>query len=147
MKDIAALDPRMVKGVIKYQARCLQEGIPTMVLETRRELSTQMAYYARGRCPVEVVKAYFERCKLWKITDAEAKVPNTKTLYSKHIDGLAADIVPMKDGKPWWDAPNATWMIMCKIAEEECGLDFCAAGKNNSWNWDWAHVEFLREIS
>lgn len=139
---ISALDYRMIPGVEKYPRRCSDEGIPTVILETRRELSTQMAYYSRSRAPVSLVKEYFARCGLWAITDIEAATGNTKTLYSKHIDGLAVDIAPAKDGKPWWDAPRELWLRMFEIAENECGLDACAAGKWESWQWDWAHHEF-----
>lgn len=145
-KLIADLDPRMQMGVTLYVQRCGEEGIPTIVLETRRTLSTQIAYWLRSRAPVETVKAVFARCGLWAITDAEAAVQNTKTLYSKHLDGLAVDIAPAKDGKPWWDAPQEVWVKMFTIAETECGLDACAAGKWQSWQWDWPHHEFKWEI-
>jgi peptidoglycan LD-endopeptidase CwlK len=146
MNDIALLDSRMQPGIIKYQKRCLEEGIPTFISETRRLPTVQMAYYSRGRSPVSLVKEYFKFCKLWAISDADALKRNTETLYSKHLDGLAADVAPMKDGKAWWDASPDIWNKMCRIAEDECGLDFCAAGKLNAWGWDLAHVEFVREI-
>jgi len=139
---LGALDPRMVPGVQRYVRRCTEEGIPVIVLETRRELCTQMAYFSRGRGPKELVFAYFERCGLWKLTEVEAATINTKTLYSKHLDGLAIDAAPVKDGRPWWAAPREVWLRMFAIAEDECGLDACAAGKWESWNWDWPHHEF-----
>jgi hypothetical protein len=141
MTEIELLDVRMQPRVMKYRWRLGQAGIPNIVLETGRLLSTQIAYWLRGRAPVEVVKAVYKRCGLWAITDAEAAVENTKTLYSKHIDGLAVDIAPTKDGKPWWDAPKDLWERMFKIAEEECDLDACASGKWQSWKWDWPHHE------
>lgn len=144
--DINRLDPRMVPGVLLYQRRCTEEGISTIVVETRRELSTQMAYYSRSRAPVWLVKEYFARCGLWSISDAEAAKENTKTLYSKHIDGLAIDIAPEKDGRPWWAAPRELWLRMFAIAEDECGLDACAAGKWEAWQWDWPHHEFRTAI-
>lgn len=142
MRDIESLDTRMQPRVRKYIWECAKAGIPVIVLETRRELSTQMAYYARGRAPARLVREYFERCGLWAITDDEAAVQNTKTLYSKHIDGLAVDIAPSKDGKPWWDCPRDLWERMFAIAENLCGLDACAGGKWQSWQWDWPHMEY-----
>ena len=145
---VSALDPRMQPGVYKYMRRCAEEGILTIVLETARELATQMAYYSRGRAPGELVKAYFARCGLWAITDAETQTINTQTLYSKHIDKLAIDIAPAKDGKPWWEAPlREVWEKMWRIAEEECGLDACAGGKWEAWTrsgrpWDLPHHEY-----
>jgi hypothetical protein len=146
MKDIESLDTRMQACVRKYIWKCAQAGITVIVLETKRLLSTQMAYYARGRAPVQLVKEYYKRCGLWAISDAEAAVQNTKTLYSKHIDGLAVDIAPAKDGKAWWDAPRELWLKMFAIAENECGLDACADGKWQAWQWDWPHHEFKHEI-
>lgn len=142
MTDIESLDTRMQSRVRKYIWKCAQAGIPVIVLETRRLLSTQMAYYARGRAPVELVQEYYRRCGLWSISTAEASVQNTKTLYSKHIDGLAVDIAPAKDGKAWWTAPKELWERMFAIAENECDLDACASGKWNAWQWDNCHHEF-----
>ena len=139
---VESLDPRMQPAVHKYLRRLGEVGIPAIVIEARRLLSTQMAYYSRGRAPVELVKAFFARCGLWAITDAEAVMSSTKTLYSKHLDGLAVDIAPTKDGKPWWDAPRELWLRMFAIAEDECGLDACAAGKWNAWQWDLPHHEY-----
>jgi len=143
MTDIESLDTRMQPRVRKYIWKCAQAGIPVIVLETRRLLSTQMAYYARGRAPVGLVKEYFARCGLWAISDAEAAMQNTKTLYSKHIDGLAVDIAPAKDGKAWWDASPEVWEKIYQIAEDECGLDACYWGKWSAWQWDRPHFEFV----
>lgn len=139
--DIESLNTRLQPLVRKYIWKCAVAGIPTVVLETRRTLATQMAYYARGRAPVQLVKDYFSRCGLWAITDAEALAINTKTLYSKHIDGLAFDMAPTKDGKAWWSAPKELWERMFVIAEDECGIDACASGKWQAWKWDWPHHE------
>ena len=145
--DIALLDKRMVAGVKKYIKLAKERlDITLTPLETLRSLDVQYAYYARGRCPAEVVKAYFMRSRLWNISASEANAVNTKTLYSKHIEGLAIDIIPMKDGKPWWACPREVWYHLFRIAEEECGLDACAGGKYESWQWDWPHHEFRVEI-
>ena len=143
MRDIESLDTRMQPRVRKLIWKCAQAKIPITVLETRRLLSTQMAYYARGRAPICLVKDYFKRCGLWDISDAEAVVENTKTLYSKHIDGMAVDIAPAKDGKAWWDAPAELWERIYKIAEDECGLDACYWGKWSAWKWDRPHFEMV----
>lgn len=144
--DVRTLDPRMRPGVEKYLCRCRERGIPVALLEARRELSVHMAYYARGRCDASIVRAFFVRCGLWDITDAEAATASTQTLYSKHVEGLAVDVAPTKDGKVWWAAPRELWLRMFSIAEDECGLDACAAGKWQAWQWDWPHHEFHHEI-
>jgi len=148
LKDIALLDPRMQPGVRKYQRRCAEVAIQTVILETRRELSVQMAYYARGRAPVGLVREYFLRCGLWEISEAEAGKQSTQTLYSKHILGLAVDVAPLSPaGNVWWAAPQEVWLRMFEIAEGECGLDACAAGKWQRWQWDWPHHEFRAEVA
>lgn len=141
-KAIDDLAPAMKREVILLCRRCVEEDLPVVILETRRDLATQMAYYSRGRAPVGLVKEYFKRCGLWDITDDEAKVQNTKTLYSKHIDGLAVDIAPARDGRPWWDAPIDVWEKLWLIAEDECELDACAGGKYQAWKWDLPHIEY-----
>lgn len=147
IRDVSQLDPRMLPLVQRLIRRATEEGIETVVLETRRQLSVQIAYWLRARAPVETVKAIFARCGLWAITDAEAATFNTQTLYSKHIDGLAVDIAIARGGAAWWGAPLATWEKLWRIAEDECGLDACAGGKWNAWQkdgrpWDLPHIEY-----
>lgn len=93
-------------------------GLTIVVLETRRELTTQMAYFSRGRMAPDDVKAMFASAKLWGISDAETKKQVTWTLDSKHLGGLAFDAAPSKDGKtPWWGAPDEVWQRMAEVAE------------------------------
>ena len=97
--------------------------VSIIIVETRRTLATQMAYYSRGRMgKPEYVRAMYEAAGLYQPTDKECDTPNTWTLKSKHIDGLAVDLCPSKDGKAcWWDAPDAVWQRMAQIAED-CGV-------------------------
>ena len=87
------------------------------ILETRRTLAVQMAYYSRSRMSVEDVKKMYRAVGMYEISDTEAKTANTWTLESKHIQGKAIDIVPIKNNKPWWNAPLAVWEIMGAIGE------------------------------
>jgi hypothetical protein len=141
------LDPRMRGPALHLCRRCVEDGISVIVLETLRELSTQIAYHLRGRAPVDEVRAVFARCGLWAISDMEARTVNTQTFYSLHIEGLAMDLAPAKDGKAWWSAPQSTWERIWAIAEDECGLDACAGGKWQAWKkdgrpWDLPHIEW-----
>lgn len=109
-------------------------GRVPVVLETRRELAVQMAYYARARCPVEVVKEYFKAAGLWAITDGEAKMRTTGTMQSKHLVGKAIDVAPSvvgKQGVPDWKAPDAVWLAMGEAAKAE-GLE---------WGGSWKSVD------
>ena len=97
------------------------------VQEGRRKIEVQMAYYSRSRMSVEDVKKMYKRAGLYAISDEEAKKANTQTLDSKHIDGLAVDIVPIKNNKVWWNAPKEVWERMGKIGKENGLL----------WGGDW----------
>lgn len=123
-------------------------GYSLYVGETLRLPETQMAYYARGRAPVALVKEYFKYLKLWELSDKEAATKSTETLYSKHIDGLAADcyLFDNKAQKILWNPPIELWMQLFAIAEDECGLDACASRKYNAWQWDWPHFEYRAPI-
>ena len=90
-----------------------------LVIETRRDLVTQIAYYCRGSgMAPEKVRAVWQAVGLWKLSDKETQTPTTWTLKSKHLEGKAVDLCPSKDGKAaWWDAPDAVWKRMATIAQ------------------------------
>lgn len=98
-------------------------GMMAMVIETRRTLPVQMAYFSRGRMAVDDVKAMYQAAGLYRLSDAEAKQSITWTLKSKHLDGLAIDIAPTKDGLNafWPPAGSEVWEVMGK-AGEDAGL-------------------------
>lgn len=97
------------------------------ISETKRELSTQMAYYSRSRMSVSDVKKMYAAAGLYHIGDDEAKRPNTWTLNSRHLSGNAIDLVPEIDGVISWSAPQKIWSRMGKIGKQ-CGL---------KWGGDW----------
>ena len=97
------------------------------ISETKRTLTVQMAYYSRGRMDPADVKRMYAAAGLYAITTEEAKVKNTWTLQSNHISGNAVDFVPLKNGKPVWDAPEEVWNEMGRIGKG-CGL---------KWGGDW----------
>ena len=83
-----------------------------MVTEGLRTLARQKDLYAQGRTkPSPVV---------------------TWTLKSKHIDGLAVDLVPFNDGKPDWTAGKNFDEIAkaMRDAAEELGVQI-------TWGADW----------
>ena len=95
-------------------------GVKSIVeVEGKRSLTTQIAYYCRGRMKNrEDAKAVFKAAGLWALADKEAETPNTWTLKSKHLEGLALDIAPSQDGKTiWWNAPPEVWERMGEIGE------------------------------
>lgn len=100
------------------------------VVETKRSLATQMAYYSRGRMEIKDVKAMYEAAGLYRLSNEEARTPNTWTLKSKHIDGRAVDIAPMRNGVIWWSAPEEVWEKM-GIIGESTGLEWGGRWKEN----------------
>ena len=100
-----------------------------LVSEARRELSTQLVYWMRGRSIdfADVQAAYFKTLG-WKPSPSECMMKNTWTLESKHLIGMAVDLCPTKDGKNlWWGAPAGVWARMGEIGKA-CGL---------KWGGDW----------
>jgi len=95
--------------------------------ETRRARETQICYYLQGRSDLALVNQFRQEFGLWPLTDAENKKTVTLTLRSKHIDGVAVDIVPVKNGAPWWNAPEEEYLKIATIM------------KKHGWKWggDW----------
>ena len=127
------LQCKAVKAIAKMRAdeELKKMGVEDIaIVETRRTLATQMAYYARGRMAVEDVKKMYRAAGLYNLTDEEAKTKNTWTLDSKHLEGKAIDLAPIKDCKIWWSAPNAVWEQMGKIGESE-GMQWGGRWKDN----------------
>ena len=101
------------------------------ISETKRDLTVQMAYFTRGRMEPKYVKQFYAAAGLYAIGEAEAKIICTNTLRSNHMSGRAADFVPVKDGKYWWNAPREVWERMGEIGEKN-GLQ---------WGGRWKDLE------
>ena len=97
-------------------------GVAYKVLETRRTPEVQAAYYAQGREPLDVVNAKRKVARLYLLTEKENRNMITWTLKSKHLDGLAIDIVPVIGGRIPWVITNskvaAAWLHMGEIGEK-----------------------------
>lgn len=124
---------RKVIESLKRDEKLKNMGVENIaIVETKRELTVQMAYYSRGRMAAEDVKAMYKAAGLYDITSKEAMTAITWTLKSRHLEGLAIDLVPVKDGKCWWDAPEMVLERMGEIGEE-CGL---------VWGGRWKEKDF-----
>lgn len=99
------------------------------VSETVRAVSTQMAYYSRGRMTVNDAIAMYKAAGLGPLSPEDARKPVTWTLDSKHLKGEAIDLVPMRDGRRWWGAPPEVWQRMGEIGEAH-GLRWGGRWKN-----------------
>ena len=113
-----------------------------IVVEGLRPLATQMAYYSRylaslavpenkGKA-IEAVRGYYAAAGLYKPGDKESLTPNTWTLKSRHLDGLAVDLAPSRDGKTiWWAAPPEVWARMGLIGQS-FGLEWGGTWKGKA---------------
>lgn len=137
LKDLDESIRGICKGAIeamKNDATLKKLGVTGIFIsETKRSLAVQMAYYSRGRMKdLSDVRKMYIAAGLYNPSDAECRTPNTWTLASKHIEGLAIDLVPMIDGVIAWNAPLAVWERMGAI-----GKDYGLA-----WGGDWEQKDY-----
>jgi hypothetical protein len=136
IRTLEALKPKMMElstaaiAAMRNDLELKRLGVTDILInETFRELSTQLIYWMRGRMqdPADVQTAY-TRAWGWTPTLAECRQKITWTLDSKHLQGVAIDLVPSRDGKSfWWNAPREVWDRMGTIGKQ-CGL---------KWGGDW----------
>jgi peptidoglycan L-alanyl-D-glutamate endopeptidase CwlK len=131
-------------------ARCEAENHPIAINETLRDMDVQAAYCAQGRKPLEEVNALRKAAGLWLIGEEENRNKITdepplglETVYRSrgHGNGTAADVVPLRNGKPWWVAPVSVWEEIGKIGEE-LGLVWGGRWKTR----DFPHFQLPREV-
>ena len=138
IRDVEQLKPEIREKAKKLLYLCNREGIRVMVSETLRTPEVQKAYFAQGRKPLAEVNRLRKEAGLWEIGEAEASQKVTWIRTSKHIDGLAIDVVPLKpDGKPDWNASWAVWEAIGRLGEE-AGLNWGGRWKGHT---DCPHFE------
>jgi len=110
-----------------------------MVFEGRRREAVQRAYYAQGREPLEEVNAKRAAAGLYLLRSERDNYVITWTLKSRHIDGLAMDVIPVDGaGNPTWDLAH---FLETYKKIRDCGR---AAGLICGADWpqaDWPHYE------
>lgn len=143
MTRLSALTPSMRLKAEAFVAKLNALGIPHVVLETRRTLEVQRAYYAQGRQPLIEVNAIRKIAGLYLLSEAENERIVTKTLNSRHLDGEAIDIAPTDaKGRPWWNAPAELWLRIGEVGES-CGLEWGGRWGQTSTRlgWDCPHFQ------
>ena len=118
-------------------------GIKYAIIETRRSMATQRAYYAQGREPFEEVNAKRRAAGLFEIGEAEARRIVTRTLDSRHLYGEAFDLVPLDEvGRAWWNAPAALWTKIGELGES-VGLEWGGrwGEREGRLGWDCPHFQ------
>lgn len=116
IKDISALQPT-VAAAAERALRQLEDR-SYMVTETVREKVTQVIYYCNGRAPVELCDELYAKFGIPR-SPKDQKV--TWTLDSRHFDGKAIDVYPMKDGKVLWNYSDdpAAWDKIISVFKAE----------------------------
>jgi hypothetical protein len=149
-RDIESLKPEAQNAARAFLATAAAD--PTLkrlgytgaaLNETLRELAVQMAYAMRSRMTArpedgitsaQWVQRAFAKAGLWPLSPAEAASPSTWTLDSRHLEGLAFDAGPSKDGKTIdWSAPAEAWEALHQIGLKlglRCGADFMGKRDN-----------------
>ena len=126
MTSLKELTPEARTKAEAFMDKCHSEGIKVYVTETRRELITQLVYFLQGRLDpansnrgiLEEYNRLRKKLGIWEVplTDAQNKII-TWTLESNHEGGNAFDVVPLNNGKAWWNAPMDIWQRIGEIGE------------------------------
>jgi peptidoglycan L-alanyl-D-glutamate endopeptidase CwlK len=141
-RKLAELDPA-AQPVFEDFLNRLDEALGDdkyVVHEGRRSSVTQEAYYAQGRKPLEEVNALRKKAWMYLLKSEKENYVITNTLKSKHLLGMAMDVVPVDGrGSATWDLGHY-WEAFCTI--RDCGR---AAGLICGADWpaftDWPHYE------
>ena len=150
-RSLNTLDPIVAAKLDLTVRECAEAGIEMLVYCTLRTCKEQARLYARGRTMEHIVKkaaslAYRGFGFLAQAMEDVAPVAGPIVTYagpgeSWHQFGLAADCVPMVDGKCLWDARAHEWQVYGRIAEKN-GLQWAG-------NWtrgrEFPHVQFAMQ--
>jgi peptidoglycan L-alanyl-D-glutamate endopeptidase CwlK len=109
------LNYRFKPYVQEFIKACSREGIAIWVYDTWRTKAKQRALHAQGRQPIDIVNKLRKEAGLEPITEQRNRHIITRKLVSPHNYGLAADFVPIVDGKPVWNDARL-WEKCGKIA-------------------------------
>jgi hypothetical protein len=139
---LGELDPR-AQPVFEKFLNLLDAAIGDdqyIVFEGRRKVAVQEAYFAQGRKPLEEVNRLRQAAGLWLLrSENDNKNKITWTMHSKHIDGLALDVLPVDGrGNPTWDLAHfRNRFDVIRQCGREAGL-ICGADWSKA---DWPHYE------
>lgn len=99
------------------RAKCNEVGREIRLIEGIRTPEVQAAYFAQGRQSLPDVNKLRKLAGLIPIDEKTNRLIITGTLNSKHIFGLAFDIVLMVDGKPNW-SDKYVYKVIANIGED-----------------------------
>lgn len=149
-EKLKGLDPRMLKNLESALAEYEALPFDVIIVEGLRKITTQVAYYAQGRCVIAEVNELRIAAGLPYITTNDnIKITNCDGIIhrSAHQDGFAIDLAPYDDKakKIIWNAPKEQWLEIGRIAKKYdfiWGGDWGATG--HSLGWDTPHIEYRR---
>jgi hypothetical protein len=129
---LAELDKRAQEN-FTYFITCLDANLGEnqyIVFEGRRSVRVQEAYYVQGRKPLAEVNDLRKIAGLYLLRSEKDNYIITWTLKSKHIEGLAMDVLPVDGaGNPTWDLAHY------RDAFEK--IRFCGRGAGLVCGADW----------
>lgn len=108
-RSLDDLLPQVKTRVETFIEACKAAGIDLLVTSTYRDAASQDALYAQGR------------------TAPGKVVTNARAGQSYHNHRCAVDVVPIRAGKPVWDAKDPIWQTVGKLGKK-AGLE---------WAGDW----------
>lgn len=109
-RKIDDLLPVVQGKVLAFIKLCQENDIDILITSTYRDNESQDALYAQGR------------------TAPGKKVTNAKAGQSWHNYRCAIDVVPIRNGKPVWDAKDPIWQKVGELGEE-AGLEWAGRWK------------------
>jgi len=141
-KMLADLDPR-AKHVFEAFLTKLDAMLGEnqyIVFEGRRKKAVQEAYFAQGRMTLEEVNEIRRSVNLYLLRSEKDNYIITWTMKSKHLDGLAMDVLPVDGaGNPTWDLAHFQQQFnTIRDCGKETGL---VCGADWTPNKDWPHYE------
>jgi peptidoglycan L-alanyl-D-glutamate endopeptidase CwlK len=146
MSKLQLLKPEVRKFFEEFTSRLDKQGLPYSILETLRTKEVQEAYYAQGRLPLAEINELRKKAGLYIVGEEEGKKIITQTMESVHLTGMAADIVPVINGRiPWViTGENAElWLTFGKLGQE-AGLEWGGTWKplnRFGIGWDAPHYQ------
>jgi peptidoglycan L-alanyl-D-glutamate endopeptidase CwlK len=101
------LKPEVRELALAFVSALEEAGIAYVVTSTLRTVDEQVALYAQGRAPLDIVNLLRGKANMPHISAGENTYTVTKcdgvTKRSNHQGGRALDVVPMVGHRPTWD--------------------------------------------
>ncbi len=127
-RAIEDLKPWFQPKVRAFLGRCQNEGQAVRLVRTLTTDDIQAALFAIGRSELTAAQAVLLRNEGLYPDDLTRVRTRAQTAQdTAHGVGLAFDLVPLLEGKPWDHAPSKIWQALYHIAEG-CGLDAMGDG-------------------